>query len=271
MKKILVILNGTLTPQHVVNSAINIANTTSSLLHTVFMNYALDLAESDYPFPNDLSLTRNSVTGKTFAEENAALLKSNIRLFEDECQTAKVDFYIEPDREISLGKLIEYSAFSDFILADANENFGQYHIADLLVDAHCPVYLVSKDVEKIENIILTYDGSLSSMYAIKIYTYLFPELRNLPTYLVHIASEKSDELPQEKNIKSWLPRHYSNVQIKILRGDVRDELVNYTKSIPNSLAVMGSFGRSAMSRFFHKSLANRVIEDGKSSLFITHE
>ena len=165
--KILVLLNGTLTPQHVVDSAISIAKTTSSLLHAVFLNYAVDLAEYNYPFPNDLSLTRNNLTGKTIAEENAELLESNMQLFKDECQAEKVNFYIEPDQETSLGRLKGLSAFSDVILADANENLHQYHIADLLVDAHCPVYLASKDVGKIENIILTYDGSFSSMYAIK--------------------------------------------------------------------------------------------------------
>jgi hypothetical protein len=185
MKKLLVVLNGTLTSHHVVGTAINFANTTSSFLHAVFVNYALDLAEIQLSFSNDLSLTRNNLTGKTIAEENAELLESNMQLFKDECQTAKIDFYIEPDDEISLGRLMEQSAFSDFLLANANENLHQYHIADLLVDAHCPVYLVSKEVENIENIILTYDGGFSSMYAIKMYTYLFPELKNLPTVLVH--------------------------------------------------------------------------------------
>ncbi|HEV8284529.1 MAG TPA: universal stress protein [Chitinophagaceae bacterium] len=271
MKKVLVVLNGTLTPHHVVDTAIKFASNTSSSLHAVFVNYALDLAEYNYPFPNDLSLTRNNLTGKTIAEENAELLESNTKLFKDECQAANIDFYIEPDNEISLGRLMEHSSFSDFILADANENLHQYHIADLLVDAHCPVYLASKEVENVENIILTYDGSFSSIYAIKMYTYLFPELKGLSTALVYITSGRDYKLPQEENIKSWLSKHYSNVHIKILKGDIRIELVNYTKSIPNSLAVMGSFGRSAISRFFHKSLANTVIEDGKSSLFIAHE
>jgi hypothetical protein len=271
MKKYLAILNGTLTPGHVVDSLINIASATSSFVDAVFMNYSLDLAEYHYPFPNDLSLTRNNLTGKTIAEENAELLQSNIRLFKDASEAAKIDFSIDTDFELSLGDLISYSAFYDVVFANANENLGQYHIADLLVNAHCPTYLISKDVENVENVIFTYNGTLSSMYAIKMYSYLFTELRNLPTTLVYIAPEKGNQLPQEKKINSWLSRYYPNIQTKILHGDICGELVSYTKSVPNSLTIMGSFGRSAMSRFFHKSLAHAVIEDGNSSLFIAHE
>lgn len=264
-------LNGTYIPHHVVDCGINIARKTSSLLYSVFVNYSLDLAEYDYTFPNDLSLTRNYVTGKTIADEDAELLEANTRLLTDEFRNARVDYYIDPAKEISLGQLKEYSAYSDFILADANENLGQYHLADLLVDAHCPVYLVSRDTEKVENIILTYDASFSCMRAIKSFSYLFPESRDIPGYLVYIAPQQTKELPRENDIKSWMQKHFTQIQTKILHGNLREELVNFTSSVPDSLVVMGSFGRSAMSRFFHKSLANALIEDGESSVFITHE
>lgn len=271
MKKYLAILNGILTPHHIIDSSISAAVATSSSLDAVFMNYSLDLAEYNYPFPNDLSLTRNYLTGKTIAEEDAELMKSNMRIFKYACKSANIGFSIESDPELSLGDLINYSAFYDVAFADANENLGKYHIADLLVNAHSPTYLLSKDVENIENVIFTYNGTLSSMYAIKMYAYVFPELKNLPTSLVYIASGKSVQMPHEKNVNSWLNRHFPAIQTKILHGDVCDELVGYTKSVSNSLTVMGSFGRSAMSRFFHRSLAHALIEEGKSSLFIAHE
>jgi hypothetical protein len=270
MRNILVVLNGKLTPDHVVRSAVNIAITDSSFLHAVFLNYSIDLAEYQYPFPNDLSLTRNNLTGKTIAEEDAELLESNMQVFRDECKAAKVDFHVDTDKEITLTSLVEMSAFFDFILADANENLKQYHIADLLVQAHCPIYLASKHVDKIRNVVLTYDGSFSSMYAIKMYTYLFPEWRSLPTFLVYV-SDRNEKLPNESNIKRWLSKHYLGDQIEVLHGDIGEELVKYTMSLPDSLAVMGSFGRSKISRLFQKSLANSIIENGKSSLLITHQ
>jgi len=35
--------------------------------------------------------------------------------------------------------------------------------------------------------------------------------------------------------------------------------------------VMGAFGRSAISRLFHRSLSNVILEDTKVSLFTTHK
>jgi hypothetical protein len=60
-KKILLILNGKLVADHVVAAAIEMGVATSSALNAVFINYLLDLAEYQYPFPNDISLTRNNL------------------------------------------------------------------------------------------------------------------------------------------------------------------------------------------------------------------
>lgn len=103
------------------------------------------------------------------------------------------------------------------------------------------------------------------------FSYIFPELRDLPTSLVHISSGKGDDMPNEENLRTWLTRHYSNIQNRILHGNIREELANFINSTPNSLVVMGAYGRTAISRLFHKSLANTIIQHTKSSLFITHE
>lgn len=271
MKKILVAINGPFTPQHVISFAINIAKSTSSFLHAFFLNYAFQIVDYNYPFPNDLSLTRNRLTGKNLAEENAELLESNTKIFKDECQAAKVEFQINTNTEISLSQLIENSAFCDFIIADGTTNTTQYHLVDLLINAHCPVYLVSKNDEQVKNVILAYDGSFSSIKAIKMFSYIFPELKDLPTSLVHISSGKGDDMPNEENLRTWLTNHYSNIQNRILHGNIREELANFINSTPISLVVMGAYGRTAISRLFHKSLANTVIQHTKSSLFITHE
>ena len=163
-----------------------------------------------------------------------------------------------------------YSAFSDFILADATENLQQGHIADLLLHAHCPVYLVSKKTTTAANIIFTYDGSASSMFAIKSFTCLFPEYKSQPAWFVHVAAANLNVLPHQEEINGWLKAHYNNVQVKIIHGNLRESLVDFTQTISNPLVIMGSFGRSAFSNFFHKSVAHAVIEEGNASLFIAH-
>ena len=271
MKKILVIINGPFTPQHVISVAIDIAKASSSSLHAFFLNYAYELADYNYPFPNDLSLTRNRLTGKTLAEENAELLESNKKTFEDECRHAKTDYEISPDTGISLSSLIEKSAFADVIVADAATDSTHYHLVDLLVQSHCPVYLVSKHGEQAKNIILCYDGSFSSMKAIKMFAYIFPEFAKLPGFLLSITSQKNDSLPQEEDLRTWIQKRYSDIEFVMLHGNEREELGRFVNAHPDSIVIMGAYGRASISRLFHKSLANTVIQHTKSHLFTTHE
>ncbi len=271
MKNILLILNGTLTPPHVIDAAIHIAKSNSSLLHTVFVHYQSDLEGYKYLFPNDLSLTRNRLTGRTVAEEDAELMEAQMRVFKDECESANVEFFIEPKTNITARDIIQLSVFSDLILADAHQDIHEHHIADLLADAACPVYLISKDGAATQHVVLAYDGSISSVHSMKMYSYLFPSLKDLHTTLLFVNHGNHNELPQEKNIRMWLVRHFTNLDIKILQGNVSEALVQFTRDLPHSLAVMGSYSGNHLTRMFHKSHANAIIEEGRSSVFITHK
>lgn len=271
MKNILLILNATLAPPHVIDAAINIAKSNSSLLHTLFVHYHGDLEGYNYLFPNDLSLTQNRLTGRSVAEEDAELIEGQVRLFKDECESAGVDFFIEPKTNISFRDIIQLSAFADFVLADADQDIHEHNIDDLLAESASPVYLISKDGGAISSVVLAYDGSVSSMYALKMYSYLFPAMRELPTTLLYVHNGKHEELPQEKNINMWLARHFTNLEIRIAEGDISGRLLHHCLQHPNSLAVMGSYSGGPLARFFHKSHANPLIEEGRASVFIAHK
>ncbi len=250
MKNILLILNATLTPPHIIDAAIKIAKSSSSLLHTLFVHYRSDLEGYKYFFPNDLSLTKNRLTGRTAAEEDAELIEGQMRVFKDECESAGVDFFIEPKTNISLRDILQLGTFADFILADAHQDIHEHRIADLLADAPCPVYLISKSGSDIQNVVLAYDGSVSSMYALKMYSYIFPDLKDLPTTLLYVHNGSHGELPQEKNINMWLSRHFTNLETKILEGDISETLVQHCRNLPRPLAVMGSYSGNQLTRFF---------------------
>ncbi len=271
MKNILLILNATLTPPHVRDAAINIAKASSALLHTFFVFYRSDLAGPHYLFPNDLSLTENNLTGRSIKEEDEELIAAQVKVFKDECETAGVAYLIEPDTNVSNKDIIRLSAFADIVLADAHQDVHEHNVADLLSDAHCPVYLISKDAGTPENIVLAYDGSLSSIYAVKMYSYLFPGFRDLPTTLLYVHDGSHPELPQERNINMWLSQYYPRLEVEILQGKVADQLVEYTRPLPRVLTVMGSYNRNQLSRLFHTSHAKALIEEGRSSVFISHK
>jgi nucleotide-binding universal stress UspA family protein len=271
MKNILVILNAGVSQQHVAEVAIHIAKRSSSGLHVVFLDPIPDEVDYDYFFINDLSIAQQTEGLPAMDESVKAMAALNRKLFEDMCATSEVPYVIEPAASVSMNWLIEQTAFADLVITGAGERIEQFQTVDLLSESKCPVYLVSKNVVDPRQVLLTYDGSYASIYAMKQYALVFPELKDLPVSLLYISSDDNDEFPREKNIRSWLPAHFSNVAFTLLKGDVREELVNYVTSMPESLVVMGSFGRSQFSKLFHKSIANALISEGKATLFISHK
>ncbi len=208
MKKVLLILPGNTITVNAIDTAIKIAQKNRALIN-VFLNEPL-------------------IT-QTVADD--ASLK-NMQLIENLCRTAGIDVSQLNENEISLSEVLINEYTADFIVSVPDH-------AMLLRNAKCPVYIVSSDSNKIENIILSYDGSFSSINAIKYYTQLFPEMQSLPTHFVQVSNDDNEEFVREKNIESWLPQPFNNAQYKLLK-DGGMELFNFIKSIPGCLTVIGT-------------------------------
>jgi nucleotide-binding universal stress UspA family protein len=73
-------------------------------------------------------------------------------------------------------------------------------------------------------------------------------------------------------LNDWLPQHFPVLQKQILQGNLQKELVSFIrKNDEQAVVVMGAYGRNAVSRLFHRSLSNIVIEETNALLFIMHE
>jgi nucleotide-binding universal stress UspA family protein len=78
--------------------------------------------------------------------------------------------------------------------------------------------------------------------------------------------------PFETFMDDWFDHHFSSLTKHHSEGDVHKELIKFIqKDSEKKLVIMGAFGRSGLSRLFHRSLAARVIEETNASLFITHQ
>ncbi|MEI6948028.1 universal stress protein [Paraflavisolibacter sp. H34] len=270
MKKITVVLNGTLPPRHVIAAAVQAARAGDALLHGVFLNCGE--TDVDYPFPNDLALTGSGLTAESEAIDTERLIAANIRVFRDECTAAGVSCICDQYEETSLEHLVLQSVYSDLVMADARDGRDDFPLKDLLVEAHCPVYLVAPNAGEVQRVFLAYDGSPSSMYAIKMFSYLFPEWCSLPTCLLSVQEGGNGPVKNEPYIRDWLPLHFGRLETCTPSGPVARELVHcLEEEAPRSLVVMGAYGRGVVSRFFHQSLANTVTRETEASLFIAHE
>jgi len=271
MKKLLVAFNATNYSNALAEFAIKIARQSNSVLHAVFLSPSF--VPMTYPFPNDLPMASAGLLSTVeMMEETKKLAEADIQLFKDDCAAHNVACTIDQSTNITLEDLIDHSAFTDLILCDAKEELGGISVRDLLVDTHCPVLLVPQKVSSPTTAILCYDESFSSILAMKMYSYLFPEWRELPATVLSINPKGDNGLKHDDYLNDWLPQHFPVLQKQILQGNLQKELVSFIrKNDEHPIVVMGAYGRNAVSRLFHRSLSNIVIEETNALLFIMHE
>ena len=117
---------------------------------------------------------------------------------------------------------------------------------------------------------LAYDGSAASVFAIKQFASLFPELCNRKTILIY-AGEEKDKIPDQVLIEELAVRHFKDLTITKLVANNREALYNWFYPHKDAIIVSGSFGRSGMSELFKKSFIMNLIRKYQTPIFIAHQ
>lgn len=272
MKKILLLFSGTSYSNSLTQFALNMARGNKAYLHVMFLSPSLE-QEARYPFPSDLPLTTSIYgTAEVLAESDLKLIRANMQVFKHFCADEQVPCTIESNVHITLHDLIEHSAFSDLILCEAKTEVSGISIHKLLADSHCPVLLVSREVGVPQSAVFCYDESYSSILAIKMYSYLFPEWKDLPGTVLTINPRQDRSPKHDDYLSDWLPQHFTNSERQFLYGNLEREVVRFIrKGDKPTMVIMGAYGRTAASRLLRRSLAEVVIEETSACVFIMHE
>ena len=275
-KKILVAFDGLHYTENSSWFAIQMAKSTNSLLVGVFL-HDLRYLNLTYSYGWDMPIVSYPDVSK-IEKENKLTLDNHIKQFSESCNLAGIQFKIHRDSGVPLQALLEETTFSDLLIIDSHTSYFRLNdsepasfLKDLLIDAHCPIIIIPGETKKIEQVILSYDGLESSVFAIKQFAYLFSEWSELKTVLISVNNDSSNHLKQNRNIKDLIERHYKDISYQIMHGDAITQLHSFIKQMDRqAIVVMGSFGRSAVSRFFSSSVGNKILQDLKTPLFIAH-
>lgn len=211
-------------------------------------------------------------------DDDAELVEKNIERFESLCRDNEIEFRVHKDfYDFALPELRRETRFADVVILGSESFYSNIGIGEpneylkmALHDVECPIVIVPEKFAFPENNILAYDGSDSSVYAIKQFAYLFPEFTKQPTILVYSKDEYEDEIPKMEYIEELAGRHFPDLTITKLHLDAKNFFADWIRSKENAILVSGSFGRSSLSRVFKKSFIKDVIRDHKLPLFITH-
>lgn len=197
--------------------------------------------------------------------------------FREACICRETPYSIQEGHMATKEKLIEETKFADFMIIDPSlslknkiELSPTAMVKDIVQQAHCPVLLVPGSFNEISEVIFTYDGSRSSVYAIKQFTYLFPQFINNKITVLEVNPEGTKEIVEEQKLMEWMNAHHSNVKYVVPSGNPADKLIKYLLPRHNAIVVMGAYGRSFFSRIFKTSTAGSVAANVISPVFIAH-
>ena len=212
-------------------------------------------------------------------KEDPEALEENIRRFETLCRENSIEYKIHKDYfDFALPELKKETRFADLLII-SSENFynnvGKASPNDYMKEAlhhsECPVIIVPEEFQFPKVNILAYDGSESSVYAIKQFAYLFPELCKHETLLVYSSAKDDHEVPEKEQIQELARQHFFKISLLKLDFDPKKHFGKWINENSNAILVSGSFGRSMFSEMFRKSFVSDVIAEHKLPVFIAHK
>lgn len=205
-------------------------------------------------------------------------VKHAVARFEELCRKNNMTYRVHEDfYDFALAELRLETRFAD-LLVIGSEHFYEnldgipnQYLLDTLHEAECPVLILPDEAQYPEKLVLAYDGSPSSVFAIKQLNYIFPEWSSIRSQLVFIQEDEDiPEVPDQVPMEELAARHYSDLTIIRMGGTTRKQFNQWISNQGNTLLVAGAYGRSGFSRLMKKSFVSEVIRNRKVPVFIAH-
>lgn len=279
MEKILLALDAQHINTQTIDFACYLARVTNSRLTGIFLEDLLSEETDAFRTVQQMTQGQCSIdAAKTSIAPRNEITDANIKTFRQCCESRGADARIHRDRGIPLDEVIEESRFADLLIVDVETSFARKKgsvpgkfVKDVLQEAECPVLLAPYTFHAVDEIIFAYNGSASSVFAIKQFSYLFPEWRNKKATILNVKEKSDDAIEHQYKMKEWLQAHYDNVELKVLTGDPSDQLFGYLIEKKHAIVVMGAYGRNLLSTFFKRSHAHLIVKTVNLPIFITHQ
>lgn len=203
-----------------------------------------------------------------------------VKQFERTCSRAGIHYSFHRNTGIAIQELKQESIFADLIIINDTETFNRFaeepptrFIKELLTDAQCPVLIVPDIFKPIDKITLLYDGGPSSVFAIKMFSYLFSNLSEIPVEVFTVKDNKMDgsHLPSNKLMREFIKQHFPKAKYIVERGNAEDRILGHLRYHKgNEIVVSGAYRRSEISRWFKISMADILMKELDIPLFVAH-
>lgn len=274
MEKILLTLDRGNINMNVVDFACYMARQSRSELTVIFLH---DSVEEPAGHPG-IDMRRETEAAVLEKKPVKRTVEDNLFHFESACQNRGIRVSIHNNEGDPLSEIISESRFADLLVADPEMSFGNRReamptnfIKEVLAKSECPVVIAPYTFNGIEEIAFAYDGSASSIFAMKQFSYLLPQLADFRLTILQVSEETPAPLIEKKKLIEFLQMHYSAIGFRILEGKASDELFKFLHDKKNLFVVMGAYGRKNLANFFKHSTADLLLKAVNLPIFIAHK
>lgn len=278
MKKILAVFDGYKLCKSTLQHAINITKENNDHLTGVFLD---SFFYRNYNLSRVLKTSQNpDETIKKLNREDELQRGNSVSKFEAACQLAGISFSVQRDHSVPLIELQYESMFADLILINEREKFTRSDtrnptefIRDLLTDVQCPVLVVPDSFSEIKKLVFLYDGEPSSLYAIKMFSYIFEGWKNLPVEIITVNERNVPDfqLPGSILMTDFVKRRFTHSDFTMLNGNTEEMILAHLVTAgEDQMVVLGAYQRTEFSRWLKRSLADTLMMGLDVPLFIAH-
>ena len=221
MKKIIAAFDGLKFSESTRDYAVQLSKNADTHLYGIFLDDPTYTSYKIYELINSKGVSEGKL--KELEAKDKSLRNIASRDFEETCKNAGLEFSVHHDKNIAIHELKHESIYADLLIIDSKETLTHYDeklptrfIRDLLTDVQCPVLLVPEKFIAIQKVILLFDGQPSSVYALKMFSYLLPQLKNLETEVISVnAPDDSLHLQDNKLMKEYMKQHYTTEKVLV--------------------------------------------------------
>lgn len=279
MKKIVVAFDGLTFSEPSMHYAAALASAANAHLVGVFLEDFTHHSYKIYELVSEKGVS--SAKLKELERKDKATRAEAVARFETFCNKSAIKYSVHRDHFIAIRDLVHETIYADMLVISRDESFSHYadnkpspFIKELMINMQCPALLVPSKYKPLKKIVLLYDGKPASVYAVKMFSYLFDSLKNLPAEVISVKSaEDNMHLPDNRLMKEFMKRHFPKAAYTVLQGFPEHEIINHLKEQQEAetLIVAGAYRRGSVSRWFRASMGDVLMKELKSPLFIAHQ
>ena len=196
--------------------------------------------------------------------------------FKKKCEDAGVKYELVSQTGSPYEVIIEESKTTDLVIIGLR-TFFHYETQDksgetlkhLLEHTASPVLAVPNKVDSLQNVLLTYDGSVPSARAIRMRVHLTKRMAIKWTVLTVTDDPKEGEKLLSGLLK-YLKAHEIDAETLVLPGNPNEVILEVAKKMPGVQVVMGAYSKRTIREWLFGSTAKNLIEDGTIPLFVYH-